>query len=70
MIARLWRRREGLVDETIGEMMERGESRRELEQVTAEAVLYLLKRLDCDGVMGDRLRSAIYRYRKCRGLVE
>lgn len=47
---------------------ERGESRRELEQATAEAVLSLFRGSGLPAEI--RLQEALSRYRKCRGIEE
>jgi hypothetical protein len=57
--------------------LERGETRRELEQATAEAVLYVMQRLghntgpDADGCRAfDRLLYGLAHWRECRGIEE
>ena len=56
-------------EEYVQNAKERGESRRELEQAVAEAVLVLLEKnlavpVDYDIAVG----AALTRYRKCRGI--
>lgn len=53
---------------------ERGETRRMLEQSTAEAVLFLLDQFCCPenpvaGEMYDRVSFCLEQWRKCRGLL-
>lgn len=65
--------REALADaweKAQAEAQERSESRRELEVATAEAVLYLLAYTDgpVAGVVEERMRRALSRWKQARGL--